>query len=106
VIEDPLTEGPDESSALVGKGEGYYIPSAQDPKTLLMTFTAKFEEGSEYEGSTIEFSGEDNTALPQREIAVVGGSGKFQDAKGHALIETVSNSAYATVLKFTVNLTY
>jgi len=106
VIEDPLTEGPDESSALVGKGEGYYMPSPQDHSTLLLTFTAKFEEGSEYAGSTIEFSGEDNTALPQREIAVVGGSGKFQDAKGHAVIETVSNSVDSTVLKFTVNLTY
>lgn len=106
VIEDPLTEGPDESSALVGKGEGYYMPSPQDPKTLLMTFIAKFEEGSEYEGGSIEFSGEDNTALSQREIAVVGGSGKFQDAKGHAVIETISNSPEATVLKFTVNLTY
>ena len=82
------------------------MPSPKDPKTLLMNFTAKFEEGSEYEGGTIELCGEDNTALPQREIAVVGGSGKFQDAKGHALIETVSNSAEATVLKFTVNLTH
>jgi len=106
VIEDPLTEGPDKSSGLMGKGVGYYMASPKDPKILLMTFTAKFEQGSEYEGSTIEFSGEDNTALPEREMAVVGVSGKFEGAKGHAVIETVSNTDDETVLKFSVNLTY
>ncbi|GLJ54810.1 hypothetical protein SUGI_1177200 [Cryptomeria japonica] len=111
VIEDTLTEGPDlHSSSVLGKGEGYYyhLPNTaeqEDPNTMLLAFTAKFE-GSEYGGSSIEFSGKDNIALAQREVAVVGGSGVFHDAQGHALIETVSDTVDETVLKFTVTLTY
>ncbi|GLJ54813.1 hypothetical protein SUGI_1177250 [Cryptomeria japonica] len=111
VIEDTLTEGPDlHSSDVLGQAEGYYyhLPNPaeeEDPNTLLLAFTAKFE-GSEYEGSSIEFSGKDNIALPHREIEVVGGSGVFHDAQGHALIETVSQTVDVTVLKFTVTLSY
>ncbi|XP_057857152.2 dirigent protein 10-like [Cryptomeria japonica] len=111
VIEDTLTEGPDlHSSAILGKGEGYYyhLPShaeEEDPNTILLAFTAKFE-GSEYGGSSIEFSGKDNIALAQREVAVVGGSGVFHDAQGHALIQTVSHTVDETLLKFTATLTY
>ncbi|GLJ54814.1 hypothetical protein SUGI_1177260 [Cryptomeria japonica] len=111
VIEYILTEGPDlHSSDVLGKGEGYYyhLPSPaeeDDPNTLLLTLTAKFE-GSKYGGSSIEFSGKDKIALPQREVTVVGGSGVFHDVQGHALIETVSHTIDETVLKFTVTLTY
>ncbi|XP_059070675.1 dirigent protein 15-like [Cryptomeria japonica] len=111
VIEDTLTEGPDlHSSAVLGKGEGYYfhLPSLaedEDPETLLLAFTVRFK-GSEYEGSSIEFSGKDNIALPQREITVVGGSGVFHNAQGHALIETVSHTVDETMLKLTATLTY
>ncbi|GLJ54791.1 hypothetical protein SUGI_1176860 [Cryptomeria japonica] len=111
VIEDTLTEGPDlHSSAMLGKGKGYYyhLPShaeEEDPNTMLLAFTAKFE-GSEYGGSSIEFSGKDNIALAQREVAVVGGSGVFHNAQGHALIETISHTVDETVLKFTATLTY
>ncbi|GLJ54819.1 hypothetical protein SUGI_1177400 [Cryptomeria japonica] len=104
-------EGPDlHSSAVLGKGEGYYfhLPSLaedEDPETLLLAFTVRFK-GSEYEGSSIEFSGKDNIALPQREITVVGGSGVFHNAQGHALIETVSHTVDETMLKLTATLTY
>ncbi|GLJ54817.1 hypothetical protein SUGI_1177370 [Cryptomeria japonica] len=111
VIEDTLTEGPDlHSSAVLGKGEGYYfhLPSPaedEDPETLLLAFTTRFE-GSEYKGSSIEFLGKDNIALPQREITVVGGSGVFHNAQGHALMETVSHTVDETVVKLTATLTY
>ncbi|KAH9288639.1 hypothetical protein KI387_032756 [Taxus chinensis] len=115
VIEDTLTEGPDlHSSELLGKGEGYYYhidmpatagPDFEDHNSLLIAFTAKFE-GSEYAGSSIEFAGKDNAGLPEREIAVVGGTGVFHEAQGHALIETVSHTEAETVLKFTVSLIF
>ncbi|GLJ54807.1 hypothetical protein SUGI_1177170 [Cryptomeria japonica] len=72
---------------------------------MLLAFTAKLE-GFEYGGSNIELSGKYNIALAQREVAVVGGSGVFHDAQGHALIETISHTVDETVLKFIVTLTY
>ncbi|GLJ54797.1 hypothetical protein SUGI_1176950 [Cryptomeria japonica] len=95
---------------MLGKGEGYYyhLPShaeEEDPNTMLLPFTAKFE-GSEYGGNNIEFSGKDNIALAQWEVAVVGGSRVFHNAQGHALIETISHTVDETVLKFTATLTY
>ncbi|GLJ54812.1 hypothetical protein SUGI_1177230 [Cryptomeria japonica] len=111
VIEDTLTEGPDlHSSDVLGKGEGYYfhLPNPaeeEDTNTLLLAFTAKFE-GSEYGGSSIDFLGKDNIVLSEREVTIVGGSGVFHGAQGHALIETVSHTVHETVLKFTVTLVY
>eukprot|EP01018_Ginkgo_biloba_P033555 Gb_35611 [translate_table: standard] len=66
VIDDPLTEGPDHSSPLLGKGQGYYMPTGQgeDATTLLLSFTATFEDSTQYKGCTIDFSGIDNIALP------------------------------------------
>lgn len=109
IFEGALREGHDPHSVVVGKANGYHVPSDEDEDTtFLLSLTATlFEEEvddadeSECCGSnSIEFSGVDNIALPQREIPVIGGTGKFQYASGHALIQKLSPN----LLKFSIHL--
>lgn len=109
IFEGPLREGHDPHSAVVGKVNGYHIPSDEDEDTtFLLSLTVTFWEDEvdfpdEYEccgSNSIEFSGVDNVALPEREIGVTGGTGKFEYASGHALLETLSPN----LLKFSIHL--
>ncbi|EFJ32006.1 hypothetical protein SELMODRAFT_87141 [Selaginella moellendorffii] len=103
VIDDLLTQGPSPASQPVGRAQGTYMISALDGSSLLLTFTAVFSRGSE-NGSTISFHGADRFLLAEREIAVIGGTGKFRMARGFAVLNTTSNTNRATIVGFDVTL--
>ncbi|KAH9302430.1 hypothetical protein KI387_014013, partial [Taxus chinensis] len=80
MIDDILTLHPSPNSTLLGKAKGFYVADSLDytQPDLLLLFTAVFEDPPEYRGSTLSVHGADRILLERREVAIVGGTGKFR----------------------------
>jgi len=89
-IDDPITEGPEPNSKVIGNAQGLYVSSAKDVLSLVMYVDFEFTAG-EFNGSSISvFSRNPVTQAINRELAVVGGRKKLRMAKGFALLKTHS----------------
>lgn len=112
VFDDEITEGHELGSGLVGKAQGFYIASAVDGTSQVLAFTAMFEENG-YSDS-ISFLGVHRLQVSESQLAVIGGTGKFLNAKGFAIAKTLpvtNNDMHATdgvetLLQLTVYITY
>ncbi|XP_043692663.1 dirigent protein 22-like [Telopea speciosissima] len=87
MIDDPLTESPENTSKIVGRAQGIYGFASQSELGLLMTLNYAFTEGK-YNGSTLSIVGRNTVLSEVREMPVVGGSGLFRFARGYALAKT------------------
>ena len=87
MIDDPLTEGPELSSKLLGKAQGFYGLASQGEVALLMAMNFHFVQGK-YNGSTITILGRNPVFDKVREMPVIGGSGFFRFARGYAHAST------------------
>ncbi|PON93541.1 Disease resistance response protein [Trema orientale] len=87
MIDDPLTEGPELSSKLLGKAQGFYGLASQEEAALLMAMNFYFVQGK-YNGSTITILGRNPVFRKVREMPVIGGSGLFRFARGYAHAST------------------
>ncbi|CAI9100974.1 OLC1v1038172C1 [Oldenlandia corymbosa var. corymbosa] len=83
MMDDPLTEGPDLNSKLVGKMQGIYGSSSLDEISYLMVLNILFVD-EKYNGSTIGILGRNPPLHTVREMPIVGGSGVFRFARGYA----------------------
>ncbi|KAF7823541.1 dirigent protein 10-like [Senna tora] len=112
VFDDELTEGHELGSGLVGKAQGFYIASAEDGTGHVLGLTAMFEENG-YKDS-ISLFGVHRTQVSESHIAVIGGTGKYQNAQGFAITKTFSvtnndqhnTDGVETLLQITLYLTY
>ncbi|WZZ56785.1 hypothetical protein YC2023_056892 [Brassica napus] len=86
VMDNELTEGHELGSGLLGKAQGFYVASAVDGTSQTMAFTAMFESGG-YEDS-ISFFGVHRTAASESHLGVMGGTGKYVNARGYAIVKT------------------
>ncbi|KAF9598001.1 hypothetical protein IFM89_023573 [Coptis chinensis] len=108
VIDDELTEGHELGSGLVGKAQGFYVVSSEDGSSQTMAFTAMFESGSYVD--SISFFGVHLTAVSESQIGIMGGTGKYVNAKGFATVKTIPSTnqhdtdGVETLLEFTVYL--
>lgn len=90
MIDNPLTLGPESSSKLVGKAQGFYASAAQQEVAFLMVMNFAFIEGK-YNGSTLSILGRNNGGSSRvREMPVIGGSRLFRFARGYAQATTHS----------------
>ncbi|WOH08690.1 hypothetical protein DCAR_0728135 [Daucus carota subsp. sativus] len=89
MIDNPLTEGPDVKSKLIGRAQGFYGSAAQENISLLMSMNFAFLEGK-YNGSTITVFGRNEVFNKVREMPVIGGSGLFRFARGYVQASTYS----------------
>jgi len=87
MIDNPLTLGPELSSKLVGRAQGFYASASQEEIGFLMTMNFAFIEGK-YNGSTLTIVGRNPALNMVREMPVVGGSGLFRFARGYAQANT------------------
>ncbi|GFQ04176.1 dirigent protein 2 [Phtheirospermum japonicum] len=87
IIDDPLTEGAEPGSKVVGKAQGMYAMSSKDLASLLMLINFAFSEGK-YNGSSLSILGRNRFLESVREMPVVGGTGVFRFARGYALAKT------------------
>ncbi|XVF23780.1 hypothetical protein REPUB_Repub13aG0068600 [Reevesia pubescens] len=113
VIDDELTEAHELGSAVLGKAQGFYLASSLDGSSQTIALTVLLhggEHGHELE-DTISFFGVHRTVSPESQIAVVGGTGKYENARGFATVETLHQEdqhitdGVDTILHFNVYLT-
>ncbi|EEF31407.1 dirigent protein 10 [Ricinus communis] len=110
VIDDELTEGHDLRSGFVGRAQGFYVASSVDGTSQIMAFTVMFQS-SHYEDS-LSFFGVHRTAVSESQLAIMGGTGKYVNAQGFAIVKTFpatnqhETDGIETLLEFTVYVTY
>ncbi|KAI5063354.1 hypothetical protein GOP47_0021901 [Adiantum capillus-veneris] len=106
-FEDPITEGPANTSQQIGVAQGLWQLDSKVGYTLFHIFTANITEG-DYKG-TISILGQIREADPVRYLTVVGGTGDFLGARGLATnrLVTIDHTAPATwTLSFDLDLYY
>ncbi|KAL4351471.1 hypothetical protein GQ457_06G001900 [Hibiscus cannabinus] len=87
VANDPLTVGPDTTSEVIGNAQGLWVSTGRDVLTLMVYLDFGFTKG-EFDGSSISMFSRNLITETKRELAVVGGRGKFRMAKGFAQLKT------------------
>jgi len=87
VIDDPLTEGPNLTSRLLGRAQGMYVSAGKDSLSLMMAMNFVFVDGA-YNGSSLAILGPNPAERRVREMAVVGGTGAFRFATGYCEART------------------
>lgn len=87
MIDDPLTAGPEMTSKLVGRAQGFYAIASQEEVGLLMAMNFAFVEGK-YNGSSITIMGRNTVFSKVREMPVIGGSGLFRFGRGYVQART------------------
>ncbi|PSS14369.1 Dirigent protein [Actinidia chinensis var. chinensis] len=110
-FDDELTEGHELGSGLVGKAQGFYVASSVDGTSQTLAFTTMFVSGSF--ADSLSFFGVHRTAVSESHLAIMGGTGKYVNAMGHATVKTFPATAnqhntdgMETLLQITVYLTY
>ncbi|TVU40219.1 hypothetical protein EJB05_13671, partial [Eragrostis curvula] len=103
VIDDALTETSASTSTPVGRMQGIYMLSSQSAPVLMVTANILLTSG-DYNGSTLAVMGRDDTAADVRELAVVGGTGKFRMATGYVLWKTTAMNAPDATIELDVYL--
>ncbi|KAI9124427.1 hypothetical protein K1719_004349 [Acacia pycnantha] len=114
VIDDQLTEAHELDSTVIGKAEGFYLASSLDgtSQTLVLTVILHSDEKHHGVEDTISIFGVHRTASPGSEIAVIGGTGKYENAMGYAVLETLpkvdqhTTDGVDTIMQFNMYLTY
>ncbi|ESQ44936.1 hypothetical protein EUTSA_v10010565mg [Eutrema salsugineum] len=116
VVDDELTEGHELGSVVIGRAQGFYLASSLDGTSQTLSLTVLFHGEHDHHDTlddAISFFGVHRTASHASQIAVVGGTGKFEHAKGYAVVETLHNQENQhvtdgrdTILHFSIYLTY
>ncbi|CAI9091548.1 OLC1v1026610C1 [Oldenlandia corymbosa var. corymbosa] len=113
VVDNQITEGRELDSAVLGRAQGFYLASSLDGSSHTLALTALFHGGNNQEvDDAISFFGIHRTATPISHLAIIGGTGKYENAKGYATIETDlhhedqhTTDGVETITHFTVYLT-
>ncbi|XP_016461158.1 dirigent protein 24-like [Nicotiana tabacum] len=112
VVDNEITEGHELGSAILGRAQGFYLTSSSDGTSHTLALTTLFHGQHEHEvEDTISFFGIHRTATPISHIAIIGGTGKYENAKGYATIETLphvdqhTTDGVETITHFTVYIT-
>ncbi|KAJ0969027.1 hypothetical protein J5N97_021904 [Dioscorea zingiberensis] len=73
VIDDPLTEGPDPNSKVVGRAQGLAVSAGQEKLLFVFAMDFGFTSG-EFNGSSLSVLSRNTVLETERELAVVGGA--------------------------------
>ncbi|CAN6227473.1 unnamed protein product [Urochloa humidicola] len=87
VMDDLVTESPDNTSAPIGRVYGTYMVSSMSRPVQVVSFTLLLTT-ERYNGSTIVMGGIDDSSAVL-EHAVIGGTGAFRGAQGHVIGKVV-----------------
>ncbi|CAL5211363.1 unnamed protein product [Lathyrus oleraceus] len=89
VIDDEITKGYELNSDVIGKVQGFHLVSSLDGSSQTMAFVALFGDEGHEDDDAISFFGVHRMATHESYVAVVGGTGKYENARGYAKIETL-----------------
>ncbi|KAK9924556.1 hypothetical protein M0R45_032920 [Rubus argutus] len=94
-----LTEGPSTSSPKVGQVRGLVVVSSKDGSANYISSSITFTN-REYNGSTLQVQGTFNRNSRQPSLlSIIGGTGKFEGAKGSAFLQTYSSSITMSITR-------
>lgn len=104
VIDDALTTTTSASSsaAVVGRAQGYYMVSSTSAPAVLAVCANLLLTTGEFNGSTVAVMGRDDISADVRELAVVGGTGRFRMATGYVLWKTASMNGPDAIIELDV----
>ncbi|KAE8733772.1 putative Chloroplast-targeted copper chaperone protein [Hibiscus syriacus] len=112
VIDNELTQGNEFGSSIIGTAQGFYLASSTDGSSHTMAFTAMFHDEDDHDkDDAISFFGVHRTAAAKSPIAIVGGTGKYGNAQGFAVVETLlhtnqyTTDGIDTLLQFSIFIT-
>ncbi|KAJ6720364.1 DIRIGENT PROTEIN 24-RELATED [Salix viminalis] len=109
-IDDEITEGKDLESAFIGKAQGFYVASSVDGTSQTMAFTVMFQSG--HYADSLSFFGVHRTGVSESQLAIMGGTGKYVNAQGFAIVKTIpsinqhATDGVETLLEFAVYVSY
>ncbi|CAL4919681.1 unnamed protein product [Urochloa decumbens] len=87
--DDLMTEGPEPTSKVVGNAQGLYISSGRGKLSLVLGMDYQLTEGPFNGSAFVVYSRNTVATNPNgRELAIVGGRGKFRMARGFAVLRT------------------
>ncbi|KAF5184438.1 Dirigent protein [Thalictrum thalictroides] len=89
MADDPLTQGPEPTSKIVGRAQGLYGSADQEKFGVIFSMSFEFTDGM-YNGSTLSILGRNPILELVREMPIVGGTGVFRLARGMVLAKTYS----------------
>ncbi|CAL5092176.1 unnamed protein product [Urochloa decumbens] len=106
VMDDVLTEGPSRGSRPVGRAQGTYVTASMEEgrPAMLLSMNVVLTDYAPYTGSTVAVMGRNDITEPVRELAVVGGTGRFRMATGYVLWKTASWRGKNAVLELDIYL--
>ncbi|MFS8023846.1 putative dirigent protein [Helianthus anomalus] len=106
MVDDPLTEGPNKNSKLIGHARGMYGQAAQNDIGLIMVLNYGFTDGV-YKDSSFSLLSLNPAMQTVREMAIVGGTGLFRLARGYALARTywIDPSTGDAIVGYNVTIT-
>lgn len=87
-IDDPLKEGPNSDSKVIGNAQGLYLSSSQGDKLSLVLYADYEFTTGKFAGSSFSVFSRNPITESKRELAIVGGRGKFRFARGFAQVTT------------------
>ncbi|OVA17034.1 Plant disease resistance response protein [Macleaya cordata] len=104
MMDDPLTEGPDPNSKLVGRAQGMYGLAGQKEMSLIMAISLVFTGDDKFNGSTLSVLTRNAVTHTEREFSIVGGTGLFRFARGFIEAKTYSTNAAAgnSIIEYSV----
>ncbi|KAL0422881.1 UNVERIFIED_CONTAM: Dirigent protein 15 [Sesamum latifolium] len=107
-IDDLLTEGPEIISKVVGNARGIYVSSSQGKDLTLVLYVDLGFTSGKLKGSSLSVFSRNPITENHRELAVVGGRGRFRLARGFVLVKTYSLNITNgdAVLEYTVEVVH
>ncbi|MBA0872026.1 hypothetical protein Goshw_004958 [Gossypium schwendimanii] len=99
----PLTVGPEPTSKTIGNAQGLEVFAGRDTTTVVVYLDFGFTKG-ELNGSSISVFSRNPATETERELAVIGGRGKFKLAEGYALLKTIFISNTSLVVEYNVTV--
>lgn len=99
IADEPLTEGIDPKSEEVGRAQGILALASREELKFVMALSFSFSKGK-FNGSSLSMLSEN----PVRELAIVGGTGKFRLARGVAVARTVKTEGFDAIVEYHVKV--
>ncbi|KAI3950800.1 hypothetical protein MKW92_020576 [Papaver armeniacum] len=106
MVDNPLTEGPDPNSRLVGRAQGLYGSSERNELSLVMGINLVFTGYKKFNGSTISVFTRNPIAHKEREFAIVGGTRYFRYANGFISAKTYRRSGKNGIVEYNCSIVH
>ncbi|XVE93803.1 hypothetical protein REPUB_Repub01dG0226500 [Reevesia pubescens] len=103
VLDDQIKIGSEHNSEVIGNAQGLAVSPSRNGATVVVYLDFGFTKG-EFNGSSISVFSRNLVTETERELAVVGGRGKFRMATGFALLKTYFLNQTNLIVEYNVTV--